>query len=58
MSIRPLHDRVLVRRLEDDKKTPGGIVIPDTAAEKPMEGEVVSVGNGKLLDNGELLEIL
>jgi chaperonin GroES len=45
---------VLVRRLEGDKKTPGGIVIPDTAAEKPMEGEVVSVGNGKLLDNGEL----
>jgi len=45
---------VLVRRLEGDKKTPGGIVIPDTAAEKPMQGEVVSVGNGKLLDNGEL----
>jgi chaperonin GroES len=45
---------VLVRRLESDKKTAGGIVIPDTAAEKPMEGEVVSVGNGKLLDNGEL----
>lgn len=54
MAIRPLHDRVLVRRLEDDKKTPGGIVIPDTAAEKPMQGEVVSVGNGKLLDNGKL----
>ena len=54
MSIRPLHDRVLVRRVEDEKKTPGGIVIPDTAAEKPMQGEVVSVGNGKLLDNGEL----
>lgn len=54
MAIRPLHDRVLVRRLEGDKKTPGGIVIPDSAAEKPMEGEVVSVGNGKLLDSGEL----
>ncbi len=54
MNIRPLHDRVLVRRLEDEKKTPGGIVIPDTAAEKPMQGEVVSVGNGKLQDNGEL----
>ncbi len=54
MSFRPLHDRVLVRRLEGDKKTPGGIVIPDSAAEKPMEGEVVSVGNGKLLDSGEL----
>ena len=54
MAIRPLHDRVLVRRLEGDKKTQGGIVIPDSAAEKPMEGEVVSVGNGILLDNGEL----
>ena len=54
MAIRPLHDRVLVRRLESDKKTPGGIVIPDTASEKPMQGEVVAVGNGKLLDNGEL----
>jgi chaperonin GroES len=54
MNIRPLHDRVLVRRLEDEKKTPGGIVIPDTAAEKPMQGEVVSVRNGKLQENGEL----
>ena len=54
MSFRPLHDRVLVRRVEDDKKTPGGIVIPDTAAEKPMQGEVVAVGSGKRLDNGEL----
>ena len=42
MSIRPLHDRVLVRRLEDEKKSPGGIVIPDTAAEKPMQGEVMA----------------
>ena len=54
MAIRPLHDRVLVRRLESDKKSAGGIVIPDSAAEKPMAGEVVAVGNGKLLDNGEL----
>jgi len=54
MAIRPLHDRVLVRRLEDEKKSPGGIVIPDTAAEKPMTGEVVGVGNGKLQDSGEL----
>ena len=54
MAIRPLHDRVLVRRVEDEKKTPGGIVIPDTAAEKPMQGEVIAVGNGKLQDNGEL----
>jgi chaperonin GroES len=53
MSIRPLHDRVLVRRLEDEKTSPGGIVIPDTAAEKPMQGEVIAVGNGKVQDNGE-----
>ncbi len=53
MAIRPLHDRVLVRRLEDEKKTPGGIVIPDSAAEKPVRGEVISVGNGKIQDNGE-----
>jgi len=54
MKIRPLHDRVVVRRLEEDRTSPGGIVIPDSAAEKPVRGEVVSVGNGKLLDNGEL----
>jgi chaperonin GroES len=54
MAIRPLHDRVLVRRVEEEKTTPGGIVIPDTAAEKPMQGEVVAVGNGKLQDNGEI----
>jgi chaperonin GroES len=54
MNIRPLHDRVIVKRLEEDKKTPGGIVIPDTATEKPIQGEVIAVGNGKLLDNGEV----
>jgi chaperonin GroES len=54
MSIRPLHDRVLVRRLGEEKTTPGGIVIPDSAAEKPMQGEVVAVGNGKFQDNGEV----
>jgi len=54
MNIRPLHDRVIVKRLEEDKKTPGGIVIPDTATEKPIQGEVMAVGNGKLLDNGEV----
>ncbi len=53
MAIRPLHDRVLVRRLEDENKSPGGIVIPDTAKEKPMQGEVIAVGNGKIQDNGE-----
>lgn len=54
MNIRPLHDRVIVRRLDEERTTPGGIVIPDTAAEKPMQGEVVAVGNGKLMDSGDL----
>lgn len=53
MKIRPLHDRVVVRRTENDRKSPGGIVIPDNAAEKPMQGEILAVGDGKLLDNGE-----
>ena len=54
MNIRPLHDRVIVRRTEEERTSPGGIVIPDTAAEKPIRGEVIAAGNGKLLDNGEL----
>lgn len=54
MNIRPLHDRVVIKRLEEEQKTAGGIVIPDTAAEKPQRGEVVAVGNGKPLDNGEV----
>lgn len=53
MNIRPLHDRVVVRRVEDERTSPGGIVIPDSAAEKPMQGEVLAVGNGKVLDSGE-----
>lgn len=53
MKIRPLHDRVVVRRVEDERTSPGGIVIPDTATEKPMQGEVLAVGKGKILDNGE-----
>jgi chaperonin GroES len=53
MNIRPLHDRVIVRRLEEERKTAGGIVIPDTATEKPVQGEVVAVGKGKVLDNGQ-----
>ncbi|PJD93766.1 MAG: co-chaperone GroES [Legionella sp.] len=53
MNIRPLHDRVVVRRLEDERTTAGGILIPDSAAEKPMRGEVVAIGTGKLLDNGD-----
>lgn len=54
MAIRPLHDRVLVRRLDDERTSPGGIVIPDSAAEKPSQGEIVAAGNGKLMDSGEL----
>lgn len=54
IKIRPLHDRVVVRRMEEERTTPGGIVIPDNAAEKPQRGEVVAVGNGKKLDNGEI----
>ena len=53
MKVRPLHDRVIVKRVEEEEKTKGGIIIPDTAKEKPMEGKVVAVGNGKLLDNGK-----
>lgn len=53
MSIRPLHDRVLVRRMEDETTSAGGIVIPDNAKEKPSRGEILAVGNGKLLDNGD-----
>ena len=52
MKIRPLHDRVIIKRLDEEKTSPGGIFIPDSAAEKPVRGEVVAVGNGKLLDNG------
>jgi chaperonin GroES len=54
MSIRPLHDRVLVTRVKEEEKTKGGIIIPDTAKEKPIEGKVVAVGNGKLLENGQV----
>ena len=54
MSIRPLHDRVLVKRVKEEEKTKGGIIIPDTAKEKPQEGEVVAVGSGTLNDKGEL----
>ncbi len=52
--IRPLHDRVIVRRLEEERKSAGGIVIPDTAKEKPIQGEVIAVGTGKILDDGKV----
>ena len=54
IKIRPLPDRVVVRRLEDERTSAGGIVIPDSAAEKPMRGEVVAIGSGKVLDSGEV----
>ena len=53
MKIRPLHDRVVIKRMEEEKTSPGGIVIPDSAAEKPIRGEVVAVGNGKIQENGK-----
>lgn len=54
MKIRPLHDRIVVRRLEEERKSAGGIVIPDNAAEKPDQGEVIAVGNGKILEDGKV----
>jgi chaperonin GroES len=57
MKIRPLHDRILVKRLEGEEKTVGGIIIPDNAKEKPMEGKVVAVGNGKVLENGTVRKL-
>jgi chaperonin GroES len=54
MKIRPLHDRVIVKRLEEERTSPGGIVIPDTAAEKPMQGKIVAAGKGKILEDGKV----
>jgi chaperonin GroES len=54
MKIRPLHDRVIVKRLEEERTSPGGIVIPDTATEKPIQGKVVAVGKGKILEDGHV----
>ncbi len=53
MKIRPLQDRIIVKRMEEAEMTKGGIIIPDSAKEKPMEGKVIAVGNGKILDNGQ-----
>jgi chaperonin GroES len=53
MKIRPLHDRLVIRRTEEEHTSPGGIVLPDSATEKPIQGEVIAAGNGKILDNGE-----
>ncbi len=57
MKIRPLRDRVVVRRLQEEEKTKGGIIIPDSAKEKPIEGEVVAVGNGKVLEDGKVIPL-
>jgi chaperonin GroES len=57
MKVKPLHDRVIVKRIEEEEQTKGGIIIPDTAKEKPIEGEVVAVGNGKILENGKKLPL-
>jgi chaperonin GroES len=57
MKIKPLHDRVVVRRIEEEERTPGGVIIPDTAKEKPMEAEVVAVGKGKINEDGKQLPL-
>jgi chaperonin GroES len=57
MKVQPLHDRILVKRIDEEQKTKGGIIIPDTAKEKPQEGKVVAVGKGRVLDDGKLQEI-
>lgn len=57
MRVRPLNDRILVKRIEEKEQVKGGIIIPDTAKEKPMEGEVMAVGNGRVLDNGQRLPL-
>jgi chaperonin GroES len=57
MKIRPLQDRIIVKRLDDETKTKGGIIIPDTAKEKPIEGKVIAVGKGKVADDGNLIKM-
>ena len=57
MKIKPLHDRVIVQRLEEEEKTKGGIIIPDTAKEKPVQGKIIAVGKGKVLDSGKVVAL-
>jgi len=57
MKVRPLHDRVIVKRVKEEEKTKGGIIIPDTAKEKPVEGKVIAVGDGKLADDGKKIPL-
>lgn len=56
MNIRPLHDRIVIRRMDEERTTSGGIVLPDTATEKPIQGEVVAVGKGKRLETGDIIK--
>jgi chaperonin GroES len=58
MKLRPLHDRVIVRRLEEEEKTAGGIIIPDTAKEKPQQGKVLALGKGRFLQNGQVIPLI
>jgi chaperonin GroES len=58
MKLRPLHDRVIVRRLEEEEKTAGGIIIPDTAKEKPQQGKVLGLGKGRFLQNGQIIPLI
>ncbi len=58
MKLRPLHDRVIVRRLEEEEKTVGGIIIPDTAKEKPQQGKVIAAGKGRILENGDVVPLV
>lgn len=57
MNVRPLHDRVILKRLEEEEKTAGGIIIPDTAKEKPQQGKVVAVGKGRFMENGKIVPL-
>ncbi len=57
LGVRPLHDRILVRRMPEEQKTAGGIIIPDTAKEKPLKGEVIAVGKGRVLEDGKVLPL-
>jgi len=57
VTIRPLHDRILIRRMKEDEKTAGGIIIPDTAKEKPQKGEVVAIGNGRVSEDGKVFPL-
>jgi chaperonin GroES len=58
MKLRPLHDRVIVKRLEEEEKTAGGIIIPDSAKEKPQQGKVIAVGKGRLLEKGDIVPLV